>query len=856
MSRHNIRWPLAGLFPAGVGLVAASLFFMAPPASAETFQETEREFRSGHYEAVIKAAQESVDANRYRDEWRVLLVKSLLTVGRYHDARTNALAGLNGGAGNLELRLLAREATLSDGDTADAARQLADLKRLIEQHFGSFQSEDAVPLGQALLLLGMEPKLVLENCFRRAETMDPPFRDAFLASGELALDKHDFALAAERFQAGLRKFPDDPDLESGLARAFSASDRDQMMTNIQAVLDINPRHIPTLLLLADYLIDAEQYEEAEKRLSLVLKVNPHRPEALADRSVLALLRNDPAAEQRFRGDALRSWTNNPQVDFLIGQKLARKYRFSEAAEAEKRALDFDPSYLPARRELAGDFLRLGKDDEGWKLAEAVHAADDYDVTAYNLAKLHDQMAKFQIVSNADFIVYMSPHEAQLYGDSVLALLGRARETLCRKYGVELTQRTTVDIFPEQRDFAVRTFGLPGNPGYLGVCFGSVITANSPASQAANPANWQDVLWHEFCHVVTLNDTLNRMPRWLSEGVSVFEERQADPTWGERMNLANRERILHGEMTPLGELSGAFLTPKNSKDLQFAYYESSLVVEFLVQKHGIETLKAILKDLRDGKEINTAITAHTAPLAELEKQFTTYAREQAADLAPEADLDKPPANVSEAGAWDLLHPHNYYRKMAEAQKRINAQQWGDAKPVLQALAESYAGERRAENPLWLLAVTERNLQDTNAELAALVKLAARESDFVDLELRLIDLYTAQKSWPSVTKHAQRLLAINPLISAPYRALAEASAADGKPDIAIVANRDLLLLDPPDPAAVHFELARLLHARGDAEADAKRHVLQALEEAPRYRAAQRLLLEIEQTNAPATTGEKHT
>ena len=844
--------------PFALGLAGAGLLCVAPPASAQSLDAAGRDFLLGRYDAVIKTARERVDANSYREDWRILLVKSLLTVGRYRNAHTNALAGLADGSGGLELRLLARESTLFQGDSPGAARQLANLKLLIEQRFGSFQSEDAVPLGQALLLLGMEPKLVLENCFRRAEAMDPPMRDAFLASGQLALDKHDFALAAERFRAGLVKFPDDPDMLSGLARSFAASDRDQMLTNIQAALDLNPRHIPTLLLLADYLIDAEQYDEAEKQLALVLEVNPHRPEALACRSVLALLRNDPAAQARFRSDALRFWPDNPQVDFLIGQKLARKYRFAEAADAQKRALDFDPSYLPARRELAEDLLRLGQDDQGWKLAQAVHAKDDYDVTAYNLVTLRDQMEKFQTVSNAQFIVHMSPHEAQLYGGAVLELLGRARDTLCRKYGVDLPRRTTVDIFPEQKDFAVRTFGLPGNPGYLGVCFGSVITANSPASQAPNPANWQDVLWHEFCHVVTLNATRNRMPRWLSEGISVYEERQADASWGERMNLAYRERILRGDLTPLGQLSGAFLTPKNSKDLQFAYYESSLVVEFLVQRHGLETLKTILHDLRDGAEINQAISAHTAPLPELERQFAAFARDQAAALAPEADLDQPPAGASatEAAAWGLLHPHNYFRKLEEAQKLIEAKRWADARPVLQALADSYAGERRAENPLWLLAVTERNLQDTNAERAALVKLAQRESDFVDLEVRLIELSSAQKDWPSVMNHAQRLLAINPLISTPYTALAEAGVAAGNTGLAIGACRHLLLLDPPDPAAVHFQLARLLHARGDAETEAKRHVLQALEEAPRFRNAQRLLLEIEQNNSTAAARDKHT
>ena len=35
-----------------------------------------------------------------------------------------------------------------------------------------------------------------------------------------------------------------------------------------------------------------------------------------------------------------------------------------------------------------------------------------------------------------------------------------------------------------RDFAVRTFGLPDVSGFLGVCFGRVVTANSPATSKA------------------------------------------------------------------------------------------------------------------------------------------------------------------------------------------------------------------------------------------------------------------------------------------------------------------------------------------------------------------------------------
>jgi tetratricopeptide (TPR) repeat protein len=118
------------------------------------------------------------------------------------------------------------------------------------------------------------------------------------------------------------------------------------------------------------------------------------------------------------------------------------------------------------------------------------------------------------------------------------------------------------------------------------------------------------------------------------------------------------------------------------------------------------------------------------------------------------------------------------------------------------------------------------------------------------LRLIELSEAGKNWPAASKYAERLLSINPLVSAPYRALAEAGVALGRTDQAILGYRKLLMLDPPDPVQAHFELARLLHQSGGSDIEAKRHVLEALEEAPRFRDAQRLLLELERsaTNNP--------
>jgi hypothetical protein len=112
---------------------------------------------------------------------------------------------------------------------------------------------------------------------------------------------------------------------------------------------------------------------------------------------------------------------------------------------------------------------------------------------------------------------------------------------------------------------------------------------------------------------------------------------------------------------------------------------------------------------------------------------------------------------------------------------------------------------------------------------------------DAYLRLIELAAGDKDWTTVERNVQRYLSVNPLVAPPYRYLAEASAATGNDSDAVVAWRTLLQLDAADPADAHFKLAALLHRRGE-NGEAKRHTLLALEDAPRFREALRLLVEL--------------
>jgi tetratricopeptide (TPR) repeat protein len=403
------------------------------------------------------------------------------------------------------------------------------------------------------------------------------------------------------------------------------------------------------------------------------------------------------------------------------------------------------------------------------------------------------------------------------------------------------------MFPRQQDFAIRTFGLPGGAGFLGVCFGTVITANSPASQGESPSCWEATLWHEFCHVVTLSKTNNKMPRWLSEGISVYEERLADPTWGQGINPQYRQMMLGDELTPVSELSGAFLNPKSPLHLQFAYYESSLVVEFLVEKHGIDVLKRVLVDLGVGMPINDSLGRYTGSIKSLDDDFAKWARDRANAMAPKADWAEPElprrATPEMIAAWVKDHPTNYAALKLLARALIAAEKWEEAKTPIAKMLELYPGDAGADNPYRLAAEVHRKLNENTQERAALEKLAGLSADDVVAFGRLAELTAANGDWEASRKVARKSLAVNPLLPGPHRAAAAAAEKLGDRPLAIDSYRALLLLDPIDPAQLHLDLATVLQQSGDLAA-ARRHALLALEETPRFRAAHRRLLEIVQ------------
>jgi tetratricopeptide (TPR) repeat protein len=199
-----------------------------------------------------------------------------------------------------------------------------------------------------------------------------------------------------------------------------------------------------------------------------------------------------------------------------------------------------------------------------------------------------------------------------------------------------------------------------------------------------------------------------------------------------------------------------------------------------------------------------------------------------------------------------HPRNLRALSAYALLLMQLERWEDAKPVLRRIMELYPEDTGPECAAMQLATAHRKLGETDAEREVLTCYAALDADGTGAFLRLIDIETAREDWEAVRNNALRMLAVNPLVPQPHRALAAAGRRLSRTEEAIAAYTALLALQPDDPAELHYQLAQLLESRGD-RASAKRHVLLALESAPRYQAAQALLLKlVRRVEAPSQAG----
>lgn len=817
-------------------------------------QDAKKFLRTGDYEACISLCEEQVARGVWNEEWPCLLIEAYLLTGKYQESLAVYQATIDKFSTSLPLRMLGAKAYTMNNMARQSRETLGVIPDLIDRMPWRYSTKDAfVVLGECFLRQGEDPKKVLESYFDRALKQDPNYVPALVASARLALSKNDGQVATKSIEKALTLETEDPDLYLIGALAWVATDSEKASEYLTKALTLNPHHVESLLYQAESRMDSEDYGTALERLEQVANINPKLPKMWALRAAIAHLRGEFAVEGESRRQGLAVWPLNPEVDHVIGKQLAEHYRFEESIRYQRRALEMDPRYLPAQTQLAHDLLRTGS-EEGWSVVQQVRERDPYDVSIFNLQQLQRLLNQFATLEAPGLIIRMEAKEARIYGEEVKTLLSEARNVLTQKYQVTLEEPVFVEIFPRQKEFAVRTFGLPGGEGFLGVCFGKLITANSPAAIPV-ATNWKAMLWHEYCHVATLQKTKNKMPRWLSEGISVYEERERDPRWGQAMTADYRQFLLAEDLVPVSRLSESFQRPKSPLHLQFAYFHASLVIQYWIQTYGMTSLDRVLQDLGVGMPLEEALGRHAGNMASLDSDFDSYARQLAKEWKKETDWERPsdatkPADVAAWRKWSESHPRSPLGLQAVSQWLIANRQWEEAKTVLLQWQELDPENGENEGCYGLLGLVCRELHDEAGEYAAYSKLAERSADPVEALERLMEIDRARQDWHKVHQWCARLMEINPLRVGLQETRAEAAMAVSQPEAAIAAYHALLAMEPIDPVRVHYRLATAYEAAQQWDL-AREHVLYALEETPRFREALALLLRLSQRDSKTTS-----
>ncbi len=767
-----------------------------------------------------------------------LEIRTLLEMGNFAEALKRSVILSRRAPFDPELALAVAEALRANGQPEPAKAIVNQAMQAGPMPPVAGNSRATVAYGELLLTAGMDPKTVLDRYLEPAKKVDPTAREAYLVIGRLALANHDRELAGENFREGLKRFPSDPEFLLGMEKSGLELPKDQqnevegILSYVDLALRANPKFTSALLLKADQLAGKRNFKEAKTTLNQALAVNPVHPEAWAQLAALAFLEEDTSAAEKALQEARKFWKNNPAVSKNVGVTLAAHYRFAEGIKFLKQAVQEDPRDASIRLELGSNQLRFGQLEEGWENVALAHDADPYNVAAFNLVTLHDKLQGYPLQEKDGVRLRMSPEDMAVFGNRALELGVRAKRTLAEKYKISLSQPVMVEMLPKQEDFAIRTFGLPGGEAFLGVCFGPLITMTSPRGRLGR-ANWEAVLWHEMTHTITLAATRHRIPRWLSEGISVYEERQVRSGWGQGMTAAYRERFLSGKMPPIMKLDEAFSGP----DIMFAYYHASLVAEFIVERFGIETMRKFLADLAAGKPLEEALAKRTLPLAELETAFQEYAKKAAAAYGPDLDWapltdDEYVAYRGDPAAWASAHPKRYAAVMMWVSKLSEDKDRKQAKALLEKIITAEPHNREEFNPYWALSLVCRGMDDKYGERAALTQLLQIDSNASEAAARLLELsatLTATERFAA----AERMLETNPFQEQAYRTLVTAAKETGASNRFREACISLLALDPRDSSRIHYELATMLR-ESDLET-ARREVLKALEENPRFELA---------------------
>jgi tetratricopeptide (TPR) repeat protein len=789
----------------------------------------------GHYDQAAEIAAQ-LDA---RDpSVTALVARAAIARGRYQDAE-NLL-------GPVAERLPTSDAALEYGlllqmlTRPEAAGILARVASVAE----TGNDPRTVARGaRALRALGRTQEA--NSAYRDAASAAP--RDAAIQTGwgELFLEKFDKPNALKSFQDALRANERWVPALVGSARTLVDEDPPQALELVKKALEINPGDVDAHVFIAQQALDAGLRDEARASIQKALETNPNSLEAHALLAGVAYIEDKNDEYESEIAKTLSIAPKYGEAYRVVAEIASHNFRYDDAAAIVRKGVALDPNNGLLLSDMGIHLLRTGDEAEARSVLEQSFKLDDYNKVTFNLLQMLDNLDTFTVVRDGDVIVKMDKSEAPVLQEYAVPLAHEALDTLSKKYQFTPKGPFLVEIFPKHDDFAVRTAGLPGLIGALGVCFGRVVTMDSPHARPGE-FQWEATLWHELAHVVTLQMSNHRVPRWLTEGISVYEEKQHRPEWGRGMDLEFASLMNKKQILTLRNLNSGFTDPRT---IGLAYFEASLLVDHIVQTYGIEGMQKLLRAYGQGLDTDAALKSafdtdldamQTAFDQTLEKMYGTL--KQALQPPPQGtDLSK--MSLEMVRAFANQHPESFGAQMFLGEAARKAGELDEAVTAYQRAAELVPIATGEDSPFIALADIALEKKDSKAAIDAYTRAMRADFDNVEIPRKLAGLLKEQGSaTPDELRPVyQRIVAIDPFDADAHAFLGRLALQSNQNDLAVREFKAVVALNPVDQAAAQTDLAESYFRSGKRD-EARRHTLAALEVAPSYERAQDLLLKL--------------
>lgn len=643
--------------------------------------------------------------------------------------------------------------------------------------------------------------------------------------GRLLYERFNSADAAGLFREALAKDPSNAEAYVGLAMVFADSFDGKAAEDCAKAIALNPKLAEAHELMAQLELENGDRTAAAGEADKAIALEDDAFDAMAIHAAIELI-SDRSPDTWFA----KIQAINPgygEAFALVAHELELNYRYEDAVTYYRKAIAADPRLWSAHSALGIDLMRLGQEDEPRKELELSYKNDYRNAATVNSLRLLDSYKNFDTFRDDSTIIRLDKSEAGVllpYIRPELHAIIAAYET---KYRMKLPGPVQVEVYPNHEDFAVRTMGMPGL-GALGVTFGEVVAMDSPSARKPGDFNWGSTLWHEMSHVFILTATNHRVPRWFTEGLAVHEEGERSPEWRYRATPEVLLAVRDKKLLPIARLDRGFVYPQYPSQVIVSYFQAGTICDFVKQKWGDDKLLDMAHSFARLKTTPEVIQQDLglAP-EEFDKQYLAWMDAQygaeAAHFDQWRDKLKALAAAAEQKQYDVV--------LAQG-------------PAVLAMYPQYVGDA---NPYEMIADADHAKGDGRAEVAALMAYEHEGGESPGLLKRLAALEEAAGQQSEAAATLERINYIYPVKDEDlHRRLGELLGALKQYDGAIREYQALVASQPVDKAGAEFDLAQAYFAAGQKD-KAEDSVLAALEIAPGFRPAQKLLLELQPPGA---------